>query len=62
MPHIYIGGLVIIGSGNGSSPVQCQAITWNNADFLLIDESHNMGVLLETWLEQTAQGVMCFWT
>ena len=26
----------IIGSGNGLSPVWCQAVTWTNADFLLI--------------------------
>ena len=27
--------LVIIGLGNGLSPVQCQAITWNIADLLI---------------------------
>ena len=32
--HICIGKLVIIGSGNALSPVQCQAITWTNADLL----------------------------
>ena len=27
------------GSGNGLSPVKCQAITWTNADLLLIELS-----------------------
>ena len=33
--HIYVGKLTIIGSGNGSSPGQHQAIMWTNAGILL---------------------------
>ena len=34
--HICIGNLTIIGSDNGLSPGQCQAITWTNVGILLI--------------------------
>ena len=34
--HICIGKLTIIGSDNGLSPGQCQAIIWTNAGILLI--------------------------
>ena len=40
MPHIYASMTwVIIGSGNGLSPIWCQAITWTNVNFLSIDPS-----------------------
>ena len=37
--HIYASLIrwIIIGSGNGLSPVRCQAITWTNADLLSIE-------------------------
>ena len=34
--HISVGKLNIIGSDNGLSPEQCQAIIWTNAGILLI--------------------------
>ena len=34
--HICVGELTIIGSDNGLSPGQCQAIIWTNAGILLI--------------------------
>ena len=34
--HICVGKLTIIGSDNGLSPGQCQAIIWTNAGILLI--------------------------
>ena len=34
--HICVGKLIIIGSDNGLSPVQLQAIIWTNAGKLLI--------------------------
>ena len=34
--HICVGLRVSISSGNGLSPVRCQAITWTNADLLSI--------------------------
>ena len=34
-PYMSANG-VGIGSGNGMSPVRCQAITWTNADILLV--------------------------
>ena len=34
--HIYISNLSIIGSDNGLSPGQCQAIIWTNDGILLI--------------------------
>ena len=34
--HICVGNLTIIGSDNGLSPDQRQAITWTNARILLI--------------------------
>ena len=34
--HICINNLTIIGSDNGLSPGQCQAIIWTNAGILLI--------------------------
>ena len=36
--HTWLNWL-IIGSGNGLSPVRCQAITWTNDDLLLIGPS-----------------------
>ena len=36
MTHRYISNLIIIGSDNGLSPGQCQAIIWTNAGILLI--------------------------
>ena len=36
MMHICISKLTIIGSDNGLSPDQCQAIIWTNAGILLI--------------------------
>ena len=36
MPHLYINELGSLGSGNGLSPVQRQAITWTNVDLLSI--------------------------
>ena len=36
MAHIYVGKLTIIGSDNGFSPKQHQAIIWTNAGILLI--------------------------
>ena len=36
MMHICIGKLTIIGSDNGLSPEQRQAINWTNAGILLI--------------------------
>ena len=35
-PHIWSVNWMGIGSGNGLSPVRCQAITWTNADVLSI--------------------------
>ena len=35
-PHIWVGNLIIIGSDNGLSPGQCQAIIWTNAGILSI--------------------------
>ena len=35
MTHICVSKLTIIGSDNGSSPGQCQAIIWTNAGILL---------------------------
>ena len=35
--HICVSELTIIGSDNGLSPGQCQAIIWNNAGLLLIE-------------------------
>ena len=32
--HIYNTELIIIGSGNGLSPIRRQAIAWTNADLL----------------------------
>ena len=37
--HIYVGKPTIIGSDNGLSPGQRQAIIWNNAGLLLIEPS-----------------------
>ena len=37
--HKCIGNVTIIGSDNGLSPVQCQAIIWTNAGILLIGPS-----------------------
>ena len=34
--HIYVGKLIISGSGNGMSSGQCEAIIWTNAGILLI--------------------------
>ena len=34
--HICLGNIIIIGSDNGPSPRQCQAIIWTNAGILLI--------------------------
>ena len=34
--HIYVSKLSIIGSDNGLLPGRCQAVTWSNADLLLI--------------------------
>ena len=34
--HICVRKLIIIGSDNGLSPGQCQAIIWNNDEILLI--------------------------
>ena len=34
--HIYVSELIIIGSDNGLSPDQRQAIIWTNAGILLI--------------------------
>ena len=36
MTHIYVGKLIIIGSDNGLSPGQRQAIIWNNAGMWLM--------------------------
>ena len=36
MTHIWVGKLTIIGSDNGLSPGQRQAIIWTNAGILLI--------------------------
>ena len=33
--HICVGKLVVIGSDNGLSPGQCQAITWTNGEILI---------------------------
>ena len=39
--------MVIIGSGNGLSPVRWQAITWTNADLLLMERlGRNFGEIL----------------
>ena len=35
--HIYVSKLTTIGSDNGLSPGQHQAIIWTNAGILLID-------------------------
>ena len=37
IPHICVGKLTIIGSGNGLSPDRRQAIIWTNAGILLIE-------------------------
>ena len=37
--HICFGNLTIIGSDNGLSPGQCQAIIWTNAVISLIEPS-----------------------
>ena len=36
MTHICVSKLTIIGSNEGLSPDQCQAIIWTNAGLLLI--------------------------
>ena len=39
LAHICVGKLTNIGSNNGSSPAQRQAIIWTNAEILLIGPS-----------------------
>ena len=47
MTHICVGKLTIIGSDNGLSPGQRQAIIWTNAAILLIEPlGTNFGEML----------------
>ena len=49
--HIYVSvSWVNIGSGNGLSPVQRQAITWTSADFLSIEPLRKN--FNENWIER----------
>ena len=48
--------LVIIGSGNGLSPVRRQAITWTNDDLLSIAP---FGKKLRSWKEKPFEHVVC---
>ena len=49
MPHISVSGLITIGSGNGLSPVRCQAITGTNAEILSIGPSRTN--FSEIWMK-----------
>ena len=52
--------MVNIGSGNGSSPVQRQAITWTNVDFCKFDPQEALSVLIQFFIEEHAsEHVFC---
>ena len=50
MTHICVGNLTFIGSDNGLSPSRRQAITWTNAELLLIGPlGTNCEILMEIY-------------
>ena len=43
--YASVNSQVIIGSGNGLSPVQCQAIIWTNANLLSVEQIQSNPVI-----------------
>ena len=54
MTHICVGKLSIIGSDNGLSPNQCQAIIWTNFGILLIGTLGNLNHNLYIFIQENA--------
>ena len=61
MTHICISKLTIIGSDNGLSPSQCQAMLWTSAGILLTQPLGTFfsEILIETHIKNAFKNVMC---